>query len=155
MVELRKRKTPPPAPPPAAKKERKTKAKKDNAEAASSSTKTAASALKTKATEGAPKPPPPSGELGMGVSKTPAVPESGSKTSSDPPKVGDTIELQGFGGEIETNDGEKVTLQALVEKSDAGVVLFTYPKASTPGCKVLSLLLRYSLCTPWLAFSLV
>ncbi|KAJ9619650.1 hypothetical protein H2203_008432 [Taxawa tesnikishii (nom. ined.)] len=80
----------------------------------------------------------------MGVSKTPAVPESGSKTSSDPPKVGDTIELQGFGGEIETNDGEKVTLQALVEKSDAGVVLFTYPKASTPGCTNQACLFRDS-----------
>lgn len=49
--------------------------------------------------------------------------------------VGSTINLEGFGGEIETNDGEKTTLQTLVDESDAGVVLFTYPKASTPGCK--------------------
>jgi len=48
--------------------------------------------------------------------------------------VGDTITLDGFGGEIETNEGTKTTLKALVDESKAGVVLFTYPKASTPGC---------------------
>lgn len=48
--------------------------------------------------------------------------------------AGDSITLDGFGGEIETQDGEKTTLQALVEKSERGVVLFTYPRASTPGC---------------------
>jgi peroxiredoxin Q/BCP len=48
---------------------------------------------------------------------------------------GDAITLEGFGGEIQTNDGEKTTLKELVDKSKAGVVLFTYPKASTPGCK--------------------
>ncbi|KAL6857633.1 thioredoxin peroxidase dot5 [Amphichorda felina] len=47
---------------------------------------------------------------------------------------GDIITLEGFGGEILTNDGEKTTLKELVEKSKAGVVLFTYPRASTPGC---------------------
>lgn len=51
------------------------------------------------------------------------------------PKVGDTISLDDFGGEIETNDGAKTTLKKLVDESKAGVVLFTYPKASTPGCK--------------------
>jgi peroxiredoxin Q/BCP len=54
---------------------------------------------------------------------------------SGPPKVGDTIDLASFGGEIETNDGDKTTLAKLVEESKGGVVLFTYPKASTPGCK--------------------
>lgn len=49
--------------------------------------------------------------------------------------VGETITLEGFGGEIETNDGTKTTLKALVDESKSGVVLFTYPKASTPGCK--------------------
>ncbi|GAB1215949.1 hypothetical protein ATERTT37_005147 [Aspergillus terreus] len=49
------------------------------------------------------------------------------------PKVGDTISLDDFGGEIETNDGAKTTLKKLVDESKAGVVLFTYPKASTPG----------------------
>jgi peroxiredoxin Q/BCP len=50
-------------------------------------------------------------------------------------EVGDTIDLDTFGGEIETNDGEKTTLKKLVDESKAGVVLFTYPKASTPGCE--------------------
>lgn len=51
------------------------------------------------------------------------------------PQIGDTIALGSFGGEVETHDGEKVTLAKLVEDSKAGVVLFTYPKASTPGCE--------------------
>lgn len=51
------------------------------------------------------------------------------------PSVGDSIALASFGGEVETNDGDKTTLAKLVEDSKAGVVLFTYPKASTPGCK--------------------
>ncbi|KAL4896326.1 thioredoxin-like protein [Aspergillus ambiguus] len=55
-------------------------------------------------------------------------------TSTNVPKVGDTISLDGFGGEIETNDGTKTTLKTLVEESKSGVVLFTYPRASTPGC---------------------
>lgn len=50
---------------------------------------------------------------------------------------GDIIDLEHFGGEIETNDGEKTSLKELVDESDAGVVLFTYPKASTPGCTFL------------------
>jgi len=48
--------------------------------------------------------------------------------------VGETIDLEGFGGEIETNDGVKTTLKTLVDESKSGVVLFTYPQASTPGC---------------------
>jgi peroxiredoxin Q/BCP len=51
--------------------------------------------------------------------------------------VGDVIDLDRFGGEIQTNDGETTTLKKLVEESGSGVVLFTYPKASTPGCKSL------------------
>lgn len=63
-------------------------------------------------------------------------PEGSTNTvSSGKLKTGDTIKLQGFGGEIETNDGEKTTLEQLVDRSQSGVVLFTYPKASTPGCK--------------------
>ncbi|KAL7768171.1 hypothetical protein ACKLNR_002472 [Fusarium oxysporum f. sp. zingiberi] len=57
-----------------------------------------------------------------------------SKKSGGKPKVGDVVDLDGFGGEIETNDGEKTTLKKLVDESKSGVVLFTYPKASTPGC---------------------
>jgi peroxiredoxin Q/BCP len=56
--------------------------------------------------------------------------ESASKVA-----VGDTIPLEGFGGEVETNDGVKTTLKKLVDESKGGVVLFTYPKASTPGCQ--------------------
>lgn len=54
--------------------------------------------------------------------------------TSKVPQVDDIIDLEGFGGEIETNDGAKTNLKKLVEESSAGVVLFTYPKASTPGC---------------------
>lgn len=50
--------------------------------------------------------------------------------------VGDTVNLDDFGGEIETNDGEKVTVKKLLEESKSGIVIFTYPKASTPGCKI-------------------
>lgn len=59
-----------------------------------------------------------------------------SKKTGGKPKVGDVVDLDGFGGEIETNDGEKTTLKKLVDESKSGVVLFTYPKASTPGCKL-------------------
>ena len=56
------------------------------------------------------------------------------KPAGGKPAPGDVVALDGFGGEIETNDGEKTTLKKLVDESKAGVVLFTYPKASTPGC---------------------
>nr|POE94284.1 peroxiredoxin dot5 [Quercus suber] len=61
-----------------------------------------------------------------------------------PPTKGDTIELDSFGGEVETNEGEKTTLAKLVAASKAGVVLFTYPKASTPGCTTQVCLFRDS-----------
>lgn len=51
------------------------------------------------------------------------------------PEVGQTIDLVSFGGDVETHEGQKVSLKELVDKSKAGVVLFTYPKASTPGCE--------------------
>lgn len=51
------------------------------------------------------------------------------------PKVGDVISLEGFGGELQTQDGASTTLQTLIASSKAGVVLFTYPRASTPGCE--------------------
>ncbi|KAL1983552.1 hypothetical protein VTN96DRAFT_10212 [Rasamsonia emersonii] len=50
------------------------------------------------------------------------------------PKAGDTLPLDGFGGEIETHEGVTTSLKALIDASKSGVVLFTYPKASTPGC---------------------
>ncbi|KAH1277362.1 hypothetical protein KXW98_005968 [Aspergillus fumigatus] len=52
-----------------------------------------------------------------------------------PPTVGDTIDLDNFGGEVELNDGTKTTLKHLVDTSKSGIVLFTYPRASTPGCE--------------------
>lgn len=48
--------------------------------------------------------------------------------------VGDRVALDDFGGQVETNDGKQTTLKELVNSSQSGVVLFTYPKASTPGC---------------------
>ncbi|KAK8048524.1 hypothetical protein PG994_010254 [Apiospora phragmitis] len=103
-VELRKRKAPPPAPEPPAKKP----------------SKVSKAVAKVKET----------------VAGKPAAPEkaNGASKAAAKPVVGDVITLEGFGGEIETNDGEKTTLKALVDESKSGVVLFTYPKASTPGC---------------------
>lgn len=111
MVELRKRPAPPAAPPPAKKKApAKPKAKKDAPKAAE-------------------------------VEEAPAAAPSDAKSVTEKPakggapKVGDSITLESFGGDIETNDGDKTTLAKLVADSKAGVVLFTYPKASTPGCR--------------------
>lgn len=64
-----------------------------------------------------------------------AVAKTNGATSASKVAVGESITLEGFGGEIETNDGVKTTLKELVDESKGGVVLFTYPKASTPGCK--------------------
>jgi peroxiredoxin Q/BCP len=55
-----------------------------------------------------------------------------------PPTVGDTVDLDNFGGEVELNDGTKTTLKHLVDTSKSGIVLFTYPRASTPGCEFIS-----------------
>jgi thioredoxin-dependent peroxiredoxin len=66
--------------------------------------------------------------------------------------VGDTVPLDGFGGEVETHSGEKTNLKKLVEDSKAGVVLFTYPKASTPGCEY-DLFFQNSLVTAEIAYS--
>lgn len=53
--------------------------------------------------------------------------------------VGDIIDSNGFGGDISTQTGENTTLKNLLESSQNGVILFTYPKASTPGCTFLFL----------------
>jgi peroxiredoxin Q/BCP len=94
-----------------------------------------------------PAPPPPAKKKSNRVQVAPAKPKSAvsskkstSVTNGQPPKsgkiaVGDTITLEGFGREVETNDGESTTLNKLVEESKSGVVIFTYPKASTPGCE--------------------
>lgn len=117
---LRKRKAPQPAPEPPAKvsKVSKTAAAKSKAPAAPKAAKSAAKA------NGA------------------AAPAA--ESDAPRPVVGDVITLDGFGGEVETNDGKKTSLKALVDESKSGVVLFTYPKASTPGCKFLSFLICLS-----------
>lgn len=62
----------------------------------------------------------------MAADNAPATPSA--------PKCGDKIDLDKFGGTVKKNDGSETTLQKLVEESNKGVVIFTYPKASTPGC---------------------
>lgn len=87
------------------------------------------------------------------VKEAPAPKSNGSAAAAaKPAKVaaGDVISLVGFGGEIETQDGAKTTLQKLVEGSDKGIVLFTYPRASTPGCMFIfiSLVLAFAPYNP-------
>lgn len=68
------------------------------------------------------------------AAKPASTPVSEPASKQDIPQVGDSLELEDFGGEFETNEGQKTSLKALVEESKTGVVIFTYPKASTPGC---------------------
>lgn len=125
--ELRKRKAPPPAPEPPAKKP-----------AAKSKVAKAADKVKEAVTGKPAKAAPKAKANGSAAAAAPAPVDAPAPAASagGKPVVGDIIDLEGFGGEIETNDGTKTTLKALVDKSKAGVVLFTYPKASTPGCKL-------------------
>lgn len=144
-VELRKRKAPvaPPAPAPSRKKAATTKAKKpaagkakdeikkpeakgDKATKDDEATDTAPESAEEKETVKEPK------------DDTKEEPKDDKKKPAAAGKiaVGDVIDLEGFGGEVQTNDGEKTTLKKLVDDSKSGVVLFTYPKASTPGCKL-------------------
>jgi peroxiredoxin Q/BCP len=118
MVELRKRPAPPPAAPPAKKKAApKSRAKKEE----------------PKAEEPVAEEPAAAEEEEEPTKEEPAADKKAAKKSpSPPPKQGDKIDLESFGGEIENNDGDKVTLAQLVQSSKKGVVLFTYPKASTP-----------------------
>ncbi|KAI5291814.1 hypothetical protein KEM54_006391 [Ascosphaera aggregata] len=60
------------------------------------------------------------------------------------PKVGEKINLDDFGGTVKRNDGKEVTLKTLVNECDKGVVIFTYPRASTPGCTTQACLFRDS-----------
>lgn len=119
-VELRKRKAPaaPPPAPPAKKQSKVAKAAAKVKEAVTGKPAKAAPAAK---------------------SNGDAAPAAAGKVA-----VGDVIPLDGFGGEIETNDGKKTSLKALVDESGSGVVLFTYPKASTPGCTTQACLFRDS-----------
>lgn len=113
-VELRKRKAPPPPPEPPAKK----KATKAAPKAKETVKETVKEPVKAKPEKPA----------------APAKANGASTSSSNKVAVGDTVDLATFGGEVSMNDGTPVTLSSLVEKSGSGVVLFTYPKASTPGC---------------------
>ncbi|KAI1189412.1 thioredoxin-like protein [Nemania serpens] len=119
-VELRKRKAPAPIPEPPAKKQ--SKASKVSKTATKAATKVKAAA--------------------KSVTAKPA--ETNGSPKSEKPVKGQLISLDGFGGEVETNDGTKTSLKALVDESKAGVVLFTYPKASTPGCTNQACLFRDS-----------
>ncbi|KAL8953802.1 MAG: hypothetical protein Q9222_000367 [Ikaeria aurantiellina] len=69
-------------------------------------------------------------------------PSSNGSAKSAKHAIGDTIDLDDFGGQIETHEGDKTTLKQLVDASKTGVVLFTYPKASTPGCTTQACLFR-------------
>lgn len=117
-VELRKRvaKAPPPAPEPPKKKAAKAKP----APKAKEAEKPAAAA----AAEEAP------------AAAAPAAPAKTNGAAAKKPAVGDTIDPATFasGATITLNDGTTTTFAALVADSTAGLVLFTYPKASTPGC---------------------
>ncbi|KAI9738454.1 MAG: hypothetical protein M1818_005351 [Claussenomyces sp. TS43310] len=108
---------------------------------------------KRKPVEPAPAPPAKKkNPVAQAAEKVKAAVTGGSQTSkangaaAAPSKVavGDVISLDAFGGEVETNDGNKTTLKELAEESKAGVILFTYPKASTPGCTTQACLFRDS-----------
>ncbi|RSL73533.1 hypothetical protein CEP53_000617 [Fusarium sp. AF-6] len=149
-VVLRKRKAPePPAPPPPAPAKKRTSAAKTGKAAAATAKKAAAPAkvpgkrgrpAKAKVEEPAKEEEEKKEEEKVEEEKEEEKTEDKveepkeDKKKNDKAEVGDVVDLDGFGGEIETNDGEKTTLKALVDESKAGVVLFTYPKASTPGC---------------------
>ncbi|KAG5813609.1 hypothetical protein H9Q74_009628 [Fusarium xylarioides] len=128
-VELRKRKASNAPPPPPVKRKSTTKVPK-----AASKVKEAAAKVTEKKEE------PEEVKETKEEEKTEEEPKAEEPKADEPkktggkPKVGDVVDLDGFGGEIETNDGEKTTLKKLVDESKSGVVLFTYPKASTPGC---------------------
>lgn len=90
---------------------------------------------KRKAPEAVPAPAPKkTSKVAKAAAKVKEVITGKAEPKKDKPAVGDVIALDGFGGQVETHDGNKTTLKALVEESKSGVVLFTYPKASTPGC---------------------
>ncbi|EEQ83458.1 hypothetical protein RJZ56_007663 [Blastomyces dermatitidis] len=119
MVELRKRKAPPKLVEAKSRAKRNKKATKPDAAAAAA----------VVATEPVPR-------IEKAVKTTIASRVTPVTTSSQKkaPKIGDTIDLDKIGTDITTHDGTQTTLKSLVEQSTAGVVLFTYPRASTPGC---------------------
>ncbi|PTB68572.1 AhpC-TSA-domain-containing protein, partial [Trichoderma citrinoviride] len=142
-VELRKRKAPvaPPAPAPSRKKAATSKAKKPAAAKAKEEVKKPeAKADKPPKDDEATDTAPESAEEKETVKEPKEDAKEEPKEDKKKPAaagkiaVGDVLDLEEFGGEVQTNDGEKTTLKKLVDDSKSGVVLFTYPKASTPGC---------------------
>ncbi|GFP56957.1 hypothetical protein ACSS6W_004502 [Trichoderma asperelloides] len=142
-VELRKRKAPvaPPAPAPTKKKAATAKGRKPAAAKAKEDVKKPDPAAEKpskdeEATDSAPEAPEEQETVkdAKKDAKDEAKDEEKKPAAAGKVAVGDVIDLEGFGGEIQTNDGEKTTLKKLVDDSKSGVVLFTYPKASTPGC---------------------
>ena len=144
-VELRKRPPPkePAAPPPAAKRGSSSTVKKlaDKAKAAVMGNKSTDSTEPTAAAVEPEQPVTTETAAPIIPETVPAVPDTapananGSAKRSGKLTVGDKIDLDGFGGTVQTHDGTDVTVSQLLEKSGAGIVLFTYPKASTPGCE--------------------
>ena len=98
MVELRKRKTPPPAP------VRPTKQKKAAPKGKVAQAKEAV-VEKVEAVK----------EAVTGKSNGEEPVEAPPAAVGGIPKVGDTIDLAGFGGEVETHEGTKTSLAKLVE----------------------------------------
>lgn len=150
-VELRKRKAPvaPPAPAPS-KKKVATKAKKPAGKAKDEVKKPSAKADKPSKDDEATESEAPEEKETVKDTKESAKDDAKEESKDDKKDdkkkpaaaaaagkiaVGDVIDLEGFGGEIQTNDGETTSLKKLLDDSKSGVVLFTYPKASTPGCK--------------------
>lgn len=126
MVELRKRKTPPPA--------------------AEPSKKSAASSKKRATSKSASSTPAPVTKPAKEEKKTGKAAPSPTSISSHTPKIGDTLPLEELKSiTVRTNNEEEVTLSGLLEKSpDKSIALFTYPKASTPGCTNQACLFRDS-----------
>ncbi|CAF3560891.1 unnamed protein product [Fusarium graminearum] len=135
-VELRKRKAPAAPPPPPVKR----KATGKTGKAAKAKEAAAKVAEKEDNPEKVEEPKEETKEEAKEEEKTEEEPKTEepkaqeAKKSGGKVEVGDIVDLDTFGGEIETNDGDKTTLKKLVDESKSGVVLFTYPKASTPGC---------------------
>ncbi|WXC43952.1 hypothetical protein QX201_003689 [Fusarium graminearum] len=135
-VELRKRKAPAAPPPPPVKR----KATGKTGKAAKAKEAAAKVAEKEDNPEKVEEPEEETKEEAKEEEKTEEEPKTEepkaqeAKKSGGKVEVGDIVDLDTFGGEIETNDGDKTTLKKLVDESKSGVVLFTYPKASTPGC---------------------
>jgi thioredoxin-dependent peroxiredoxin len=153
MVELRKRPArEDPIAPPAKRSSSKTNAKQPSKvkqvvtkgkEAIAGPTKSEGSADLPAATDQTGVLPETTGTAGEGVdaapatSTTAAAPATGAATVKQlsSASVGQKVDLSGFGGTVTTHDGKKVTVGELASAAEKGVVVFTYPKASTPGCK--------------------